>query len=248
MRCLGWVSLLLVVSSSAHAGTWGESWGSMVGGAVAPAVPSLGGVGGALLVALLVGLAWWRPKSRRAVAALGLLLALTPSPVAEAQGVDSILLTSFSNGSVADADEVNANFAALVAAVQELQAATQMFLTMDACPAGYDSVEDGYIKLGSTGLTTTASSRTLVNPAHTHSHSLQTDTYAGHGALDFPVPHAPQSPVTGGNLGYDPEIGEGAHSHNITGTVGSGSVSGDTAQAITGDLEHITLRLCVRTQ
>ena len=56
----------------------------------------------------------------------------------------------------------------------------QMFLTTGACPAGYGAVEEGYIKLGSTGLTTAASSRTLANPGHGHSHSLENAPYAGH--------------------------------------------------------------------
>ena len=110
MRCLGWVSLLLGVSSSAHAGTWGESWGSMVWGAVV-AVPSLGWVGGALLVSLLVGLAWWR-KPGRTGAALGLLLALGFAPVAEAQTVS--VPNTLNNSSVADAPAMNANFDAVL--------------------------------------------------------------------------------------------------------------------------------------
>ena len=109
MRCLGWVALLLVMSSSAHAGTWGESWGSMLWGAP-PHVPSLGWVGGALLVSLLVGLAWWR-KPGRAGAVLGLLLALGFAPVAEAQTVS--VPNTFSNGSVAEANAMNENFTAV---------------------------------------------------------------------------------------------------------------------------------------
>ena len=110
MRCLGWVALLLVMSSSAHAGTWGESWGSMLWGAP-PHVPSLGWVGGALLVSLLVGLAWWR-KPGRAGAVLGLLLALGFAPVAEAQTVS--VPNTLTNGSVAEAPAMNENFDAVL--------------------------------------------------------------------------------------------------------------------------------------
>jgi hypothetical protein len=81
----------------------------MVWGAVV-AVPSLGWVGGALLVSLLVGLAWWR-KPGRAGTVLGLLLALGFAPVAEAQTVS--VPNTLNNSSVADADAVNANFTEL---------------------------------------------------------------------------------------------------------------------------------------
>ena len=136
------------------------------------------------------------------------------------------------NNGFADAVEVNARLTALEA----------MFLTTDACPAGYNAVEDGYIKLGSTGLTTTASSRTLSNPGHGHSHSLQNAPYAGFqgvGTLGL------------GGDGDDLSLNfplrtNAAHNHTITGTVGAAGVAGDTPQDITGDLEHITLRLCVR--
>jgi hypothetical protein len=139
----------------------------------------------------------------------------------------------------ADAVDVNARLTAL-------EAAAQMFLTTDACPGGYDSVQEGYIKLGSTGLTTTASSRTLANPGHGHSHSLQNSQYGGHtgiigGIMFHPtLNHLLTQDTTGPTT-------LGAHDHTITGTVGAAGVAGDTAQAITGDLEHITLRLCVRS-
>ena len=115
MRLLGWaVFSLLGLSSVAHAGNWGESWGSMVWGAVA-AVPSLGLAGGVLLVLLLVGLSWWR-KPGRAGALLGLLLAFGLAPVSEAQ---VSVPNTFVNGTLADADQVNANFDAVEAAVND---------------------------------------------------------------------------------------------------------------------------------
>ena len=258
--------LTLFFALPALAGNWGEDWGTLTWGAAIAAVPTMGWLGGGLLVGLLASLGLRR--IRRVSTGLGLLLALAYAPVAEAQTVS--VPNTFSNGSVADADEVNANFAGLVAAIQELQVeiqdlqvetltlavtlypAVETFLTTDACPAGYDSVEEGYIKLGSTGLTTTASSRTLSSPGHGHSHSLQNAPYAGHlGVHHLPGSYVDTSVILDPpplHIPHNPLVPLGAHNHTITGTVGSGSVSGDTAQAITGDLEHITLRLCVRTQ
>ncbi len=137
------------------------------------------------------------------------------------------------NNGFADAVEVNARLTALEA----------MFLTTDACPAGYNAVEDGYIKLGSTGLTTTASSRTLSNPGHGHSHSLQNAPYAGFQGAGTLGPGG-----DGDDLSLNfPLRSNAAHNHTITGSVGAAGVAGDTPQDITGDLEHITLRLCVRS-
>jgi len=78
----------------------------MVWGAV-DAVPTLGWIGGALLVSLLVGLAWWR-KPGPASTVLGLSLALGFTPVAEAQIVS--VPNALTNGSVADANVINENF------------------------------------------------------------------------------------------------------------------------------------------
>ena len=233
--------LALLFALPALAGNWGENWGTLTWGAAIAAVPTMGKLAVLVLALGLGGLAARFIQQSRAAASLLVIAFVLPmlSPVANAQ-TESVPHT-FSDGSVADADEVNENFAALVAAVQELQGRT--FLTTDACPAGYDAVEDGYIKLGATGLTTTASSRTLSNPGHGHSHSLQNAPYAGHlgmGSLGL------------GGDGDDQALAfplqpRGAHNHTITGSVGAAGVAGDTPQDITGDLEHITLRLCVRS-
>ena len=57
------VLLGLLIAVPAMAGNWGESWGSMVWGSVA-AVPTMGWLGGGVLVSLLVGLSWWRRRIR----------------------------------------------------------------------------------------------------------------------------------------------------------------------------------------
>ena len=97
------------VALPALAGNWGENWGTMVWGSVA-AVPTMGWLGGALLVGLLVGVGM-RRMGGRAGAALGLLLALGYAPVAEAQTVS--VPNTLTNGSVAEADAMNENFAEL---------------------------------------------------------------------------------------------------------------------------------------
>ncbi len=106
--------LSLLFALPALAGNWGEDWGTLTWGAAIAAVPTMGWLGGALLVGLLVGVGIWR-KGGRAGAALGLLLALGYAPVAEAQTVS--VPNTLSNGSVAEADAMNENFEALRNAV-----------------------------------------------------------------------------------------------------------------------------------
>ncbi len=106
--------LSLLFALPALAGNWGEDWGTLTWGAAIAAVPTMGWLGGALLVGLLVGVGI-RRKGGRAGAALGLLLALGYAPVAEAQTVS--VPNTLSNGSVAEADAMNENFEALRNAV-----------------------------------------------------------------------------------------------------------------------------------
>ena len=105
--------LSLLFALPALAGNWGEDWGTLTWGAAIAAVPTMGWLGGALLVGLLVG-AGMRRKGGRAGAALGLLLAFAYAPVAEAQ---VSVPNTLSNGSVAEADAMNENFEALRNAV-----------------------------------------------------------------------------------------------------------------------------------
>ena len=106
--------LSLLFALPALAGNWGEDWGTLTWGAAIAAVPTMGWLGGALLVGLLVGVGM-RRMGGRAGAALGLLLALGYAPVAEAQTVS--VPNTLSNGSVAEADAMNENFGALWNAV-----------------------------------------------------------------------------------------------------------------------------------
>jgi hypothetical protein len=111
---LPFLLLSLLFALPALAGNWGEDWGTLTWGAAIAAVPTMGWLGGALLVGLLVGVGM-RRMGGRAGAALGLLLALGYAPVAEAQTVS--VPNTLSNGSVAEADAMNENFGALRNAV-----------------------------------------------------------------------------------------------------------------------------------
>ena len=102
------VVTVLWFASPALAGNWGEDWGTMIWSSVA-AVPTMGWLGGGLLVGLLASLGLRR--IRRVSTGLGLLLALAYAPVANAQTVS--VPNTLSNGSVAEADAMNANFEAV---------------------------------------------------------------------------------------------------------------------------------------
>ena len=110
--------LTILFALPALAGNWGENWGSMIWGSVA-AVPSLEGVGVWLLVISLLGAAAWRLRRRSTHA--GLMLVLLPLlPLLMAPHYTN--WNAFSNGEVADAGEVNANFVDAAAALDDFEA------------------------------------------------------------------------------------------------------------------------------
>ena len=103
---LPFLLLTLLFALPALAGNWGEIWGTMIWGSVA-AVPSLEGVGVWLLVISLLGAAAWRLRRRITPTVLMLvLLPLVPLLMAPHYTDWNV----FSNGEVADADDVNENF------------------------------------------------------------------------------------------------------------------------------------------
>ncbi len=90
---------------------WEELWGQMVWGGTTP-VPTIGAVGVVLLVGILLGAGYARGRfTPRVVATSVVTLMLVVPLFAVAAGV--VVPHVFSNGSIADADEVNANFSAL---------------------------------------------------------------------------------------------------------------------------------------
>ena len=94
---------------------WGENWGEMVWGAAAPAaVPSIDGIGLGLLALVLIGLAIRGLRSR---ATLGLMVLASFVGAADLAEAQVTIPNTFTNGEVADAGEVNANFSALANAL-----------------------------------------------------------------------------------------------------------------------------------
>ena len=125
MRCilLSLPVLLLSLFFALHAmaGNWGENWGTMIWEQSAPVVPSMKGVGlSLLLLSLVVATASrLRPHSRVA----SLLLVVLGVPLI----VGAMVPYSFSNGAVADAEELNANFDALGRNVSATLAVPHLF-------------------------------------------------------------------------------------------------------------------------
>ena len=125
----------LVYASPALA-DWGEPWGTLVWGAGVPAVPLLDGWGLSLLL-IAVGLvgAYWARWSRPGLAVSSLVVALV-IPLAVAAGTVTVPNT-FTNGTAADADAVNANFDAVKTAVDDNDSRiTTAQSTADANSAG----------------------------------------------------------------------------------------------------------------
>ncbi|MGH0031026.1 MAG: hypothetical protein ACQGVC_14625 [Myxococcota bacterium] len=238
---------------------WNQLWGQMSWGTAVVPGPGAGALLGVALAMLLVG--WWATR-RRAVRPLAALLLVSGLAVPIAVYATVTLPYTFSNGSVADADEVNANFAALVAAVEanqdRLDEIGQMFLTTDACPAGHTAVEDGYIRLGGAGLTIVPTARTLATPGHQHavgSLSVDVDGSHTHTFNDYHYRDTGFDPNYATPTGDDTGIRSStlhstnsspAHSHGLSGSVGTGAASGDADLTATGQLEHVLLRLCAK--
>ena len=93
---------------------WGENWGVMVWGAAPSAVPSIDGLGLGLLLLVLIGLAIRGLRSR---ATLGLMVLASFVGAADLAEAQVTIPNLFTNGEVADAGEVNANFSALANAL-----------------------------------------------------------------------------------------------------------------------------------
>ena len=239
---------------------WNEVWGKMYWGT--SAVPGPGALW--LLVVAVILLTAGRRALRRSGArplAVLLLAGLVVVPIAAWAAIT--LPHSFSNGTVADADEVNANFAALAAAVEANEARLaeidQMFLTTNACPVGYTAVEDGYIRLGAASLTVVPQPRTLASPGHFHSvGSLDTENESNHrhNYYDYYYEDTGFNPLYATSSGDDVGVRRNVirqsnagtpHKHAVTGQAGNTAGSdGDAAISATGELEHVLLRLCVK--
>ena len=105
--------LPLLFALPALAGNWGENWGTLTWGAAIAAVPTMGKLGVLVLVLGRGGLAARFIQRGRAVASLlviGLALPML-APAANAQTVS--VPNTLTNGSLAEADAMNANFEAV---------------------------------------------------------------------------------------------------------------------------------------
>ena len=122
-----WIVIVgtFVFSSSARAGWGDDNWGALVFGAgvAPPVVPGLGLLGGTILAMGLAATAAWMLRKRRPALGLSLMLVLVAIPLAVVAGTVTQPHT-FTNGTVADADEVNENFTAVKTAVDDNDART----------------------------------------------------------------------------------------------------------------------------
>jgi hypothetical protein len=110
---LPFLLLPLLFALPALAGNWGENWGTLTWGAAIAAVPTMGKLGVLVLALGLGGLAARVIKRSRSAASLLVISLVLPmlSPVANAQTVS--VPNTLTNGSVADANAMNANFEAV---------------------------------------------------------------------------------------------------------------------------------------
>jgi hypothetical protein len=133
------------------------------------------------------------------------------------------------------------------------------FLTIEPCPAGFTALESGYVKLSATP-SLVPSARTLATPGHFHSPGTLAVQSAGAHTHAFNDRHYID---TGNNSNYATGAGDdvgqlttsanatanaGDHSHVLGGTIGaSGSgLDGDADLLASGELEHVSLRLCIK--
>ena len=119
----------------AFAGNWGENWGEMTWGEIIAAVPVSGHFGLLFLIIALSSLGFWFLRGRVKASLMVVGLTLAASQLAEAQ---VSVPNTFTDGTPALASEVNANFAALAAAVNSSECATADDVVCNptlSCPA-----------------------------------------------------------------------------------------------------------------
>ncbi len=128
--------LLLALAGPALAGWGDENWGVLIWGD-ALSIPGLGLLGLAVLAMGLAATAGWTLRKRRPALGLTLSLVLLVIPLAVAAGTVTGPNT-FVNGTVADADQVNANFTAEATAVNDNDGriGTLENLLGSTCPPG----------------------------------------------------------------------------------------------------------------
>jgi hypothetical protein len=114
---------------------WGQTWGQMIWGKqTAAAVPALPGGMLLLLAGLLMFVGYRMGRRQRAprwmAGAIGLAVALVPVAIVHATSTFGVPFT-FSNGTVADATQVNQNFAAVATEMNSLRNQTAVTTECD---------------------------------------------------------------------------------------------------------------------
>ena len=138
LRCRAWIAIVgaLTLPSRALAGWGDENWGEMLWGLPA-SVPSLPGIGLIALAFALAATAAWTLRKRCPALGLPVLLLLLAIPLVVAAETLTVPNT-FTNGTTAEADEVNANFAAVETAINDNDSRiTEAQSTADAAVAGH---------------------------------------------------------------------------------------------------------------
>ena len=235
----------LLFALPALAGNWGENWGTLTWGAAIAAVPTMGWLGGALLVGLLVGVGM-RRMGGRAGAALGLLLALGYAPVAEAQTVS--VPNTLTNGSVAEADAMNANFEAVRTGVNlALTSADVTGLTQftngttadaDEVNANFTAVVDGVNTALANRATDCAGAGGTWNPGTStctaaSNYNCFVGGFCSQAAIDFPPDINEYTNVYDGHTqGTDPALGAGCNTFPGSDAWLFGSTCADICQSL----------------
>jgi len=139
------IAVALTLPGQARAGWGDENWGTMLWGQSVPVpVPGLEWFGLLVLALGLLATTAWTLRKRRPGLGLPVLLVLLAIPLVVAAGTLNVPNT-FTNGTVADPDEVNANFGSVKAEVDDnfnrtttnAVAAANAQSTADAAAAGH---------------------------------------------------------------------------------------------------------------
>jgi len=175
---------------------WGsENWGHLVWGMAAPLVPLASPLGWMVLGGLIAGVGTRLLRTGRSTRAIAVTSTLLLIPLAAWAG-NLALPHSFTNGDIADADEINANFNAVEAAVDDndvrLDQLTALFGTNTElassgvggeCTLGQVWLTAGYVSNG-----TRAIGQLVQISQNSALFSLLGTAYGGDGETTFGVP------------------------------------------------------------
>ena len=165
----------LALPGQALAGWGDDNWGTLVWGAAVsgPEVPGLGLLGGMILAMGLVATAAWMLRKRRPALGLTVMLVLVAIPLVVVAG-EVMLPNTFTNGTVADAEQVNANVNAVKTAVDDNDTrVTNAQSAADAAAAGHTT--DTNTQLTNAQVAAAAAAEGFFAGAHTTDTNTQLD-------------------------------------------------------------------------